>query len=91
MTTTSILFTTPKENSVTSLLATTFCRIAATAQNSVYILSQLGLLLPLAGACAVSVVSRHASGHWTPWAAVTAFLCIYSSYLIDHLSEVDAF
>lgn len=91
MTSASTLFTSSKESRSTLTISSALQQAASAMQSAVLSLSHLGLLLPLAGACAVAVVSRHASGHWTPWAALTAFLCIYSSYLIDHLSEVDAF
>jgi len=66
-------------------------RIGTSLSTPVLALSRLGLLLPLAAASAVSLVSLHATGGLTPWAALLAFLCVYSSYLIDHLSEVDSF
>lgn len=91
MTSSSIVFTSPRQNSAPASIVTQFRQAATAGSNAVFSLSRLALLLPLGGACAVAVVSRHATGQWTPWAALTAFLCIYSSYLIDHLSEVDAF
>lgn len=53
--------------------------------------ARLGLLLPLAAASAVATISLLATGSLSLWAAFAAALCVYSSYLIDHLAEVDTF
>lgn len=54
-------------------------------------IARLGLLLPLGGACAVSAVSLIVADHVSIPLFAVVFLCIYSSYLIDHLAEVEQF
>ncbi len=64
-------------------------RWSAVLQGFVLKTARLGLLLPLVAASPVATVSLLVTGRLTLWAAFAAALCAYSSYLIDHLSEVD--
>jgi 4-hydroxybenzoate polyprenyltransferase len=50
-----------------------------------------GLVLPLGGASAASVISLSLIGRVSAPLAFTTFLFVYASYLIDHLAEVDKF
>lgn len=54
-------------------------------------LGRLGLMLPLGGACTVAVASMVVTGSISLPLLAVVFLCIYSSYLIDHLAEVEQF
>lgn len=89
--TTTTSTTAPFADTIRESFDITPTALIATLKHNVLKIGRAGLLLPLAAASAVSVVSLHATGQITPWAALAAFLCVYSSYLIDHLSEVDAF
>lgn len=91
MTTMSTSSAATNETSVFSPPASERRHAGALLENAVFKLSRMGLLQPLAGASSVAAVSLYAVGHFTPWAALSAFFCIYSTYLIDHLSEVDVF
>jgi 4-hydroxybenzoate polyprenyltransferase len=50
-----------------------------------------GLVSPLGAASAVSVISLSLTGRVSSPLALTTFLFVYGSYLIDHLVEVDKF
>jgi 4-hydroxybenzoate polyprenyltransferase len=50
--------------------------------------ANFGLVMPLGAASAVSVVPLVATGKVSLPLALATFLCVYSSYLIDHLSDV---
>lgn len=50
-----------------------------------------GLVLPLGGASAVSVISLSFTGRISPPLALATLLFVYASYLIDHLAEVNRF
>lgn len=66
-------------------------RFFGPASHLVLKLGRLGLLLPLGGACAVAVASLEVAGAISLPLVAVVFLCIYSSYLIDHLAEVEEF
>lgn len=50
--------------------------------------ANFGLVMPLGAASAVSLVPLVTTGKVSLPLALAAFLCVYSSYLIDHLSDV---
>ncbi len=89
--TTATSHSSPFTDTIRENFAFTPASLIATLKNGLLKIGRAGLLLPLAAASAVSVVSLHATGHVSLGLAMAAFLCVYSSYLIDHLSEVDAF
>lgn len=65
--------------------------LAERAENALRWSGRRGLVLPLGGASAVSVVALAVSGSVSPPLALATFLFVYASYLIDHLAEVEAF
>ncbi len=65
--------------------------LAERAQNVLRWCGRRGLVLPLGGASAVSVVALAVSGSVSPPLALTTFLLVYASYQIDHLAEVNTF
>jgi 4-hydroxybenzoate polyprenyltransferase len=88
MTTTTLLIPTlPAAETRAQCLSTPLSSLAAL----MLWLGRLGVLLPLGGACAVAAVSQAVTGTVSLPLVTVVFLCIYSSYLIDHLAEVEQF
>lgn len=65
--------------------------LADRAQNVLRWCGRRGLVLPLGGASAVSVITLAVNGSVSPPLSLVTFLLVYSSYLIDHLAEVNTF
>src|SRR5262245_53717840 len=65
--------------------------LADRAQNVLRWCGRRGLVLPLGGASAVSVITLAVNGRVSPPLSLVTFLLVYSSYLIDHVAEVNTF
>ncbi|MDQ4001956.1 MAG: hypothetical protein M3283_13395 [Actinomycetota bacterium] len=50
-----------------------------------------GLVLPLAGASGISLYALVSMGRLSLPLFMAVFLCVYASYMVDHLAEVDKF